>query len=759
MNADFNARVLGISLAVLIPVSARAGIVWSESFDATDPVDLKIEFNAGSAGAYSPENYSSMTVAGTSHAIPEAPNQIAGSLPTRGILLRVVYDDAGDPPIATAATERIVNLVAKQTSTGSRLALVDNYRLSFDFYLRLSPLVTFNATTGLPVEAGTTEQMLWGVGYNATAGFPLARGWRSGRGNGMWGWLSTEGGHGTTVGADAALYKAGVLSAGRNLGYTAWDPTPAPVADTTTYFTPAFGAASTPMASAPANQWVHAEMTVLLGKVSVSYQGANGAKTEFFSAVDGSGSVDGSVMVGYEDSFTSASFSPGDQWMLLDNMVVEDITPPTMDVNADVPFTTFTGTPQNGSFIISNSQSAGSLTVSAVSFAGANAADFSLVTSLPLVIPAGQSAALAVQFNPSGADGVKTATLNITSDDPQRPAYPPITLQARKSIGSFLMAHYKLDESSGANAANPFGPAGAFVFENRQPMEFGRPPLTGGAGSSIRFLPAQTQTSGNYMTTNVVHTPSFSVSMWVLPESTGATRTLFQRDSDFAAPTDGIYGLLLDVDGSLVWRVNGQEVLRSEQNLIPDALGTPDDKPAHVVVTHSDLDGFGNSTADITRLFVNGVLVNEKLSPDAIGFGDYPLNPAVASGMHIASRTTAGNGFQGLIDDIQIYGAAITPEQAAALYAQPGRHVNNLLTRPLGVTGFTYNPQASSISLSWSSEAGAVYAIEESVNLTQWTEVSGQTGIASGGATTSTTITGVSAADKKFYRAKRTTPQ
>ncbi len=100
------------------------------------------------------------------HNIPEAPHRLAGSAPTRGLLMQVAYETVllndPDPPTitATAAADRIINAVALIEKDGARLSLSDNYRLKFDFYLKLSPSVSFNAVSGLPNEVGTTEQML-----------------------------------------------------------------------------------------------------------------------------------------------------------------------------------------------------------------------------------------------------------------------------------------------------------------------------------------------------------------------------------------------------------------------------------------------------------------------------------------------------------------------------------------------------------------------------------------------------------------------
>ena len=127
------------ALLALASPAAAAEIV-SENFDSQ--ALAKIEQNNGTGMTVAYVDYSSMTVGGTAHSIPEAPRPIGLALATHGVLLKADY--------AALANERIANLVVLDAVAGTRLNLTDNYRLKFDFYLRLSPSVTLNAT-GIPL--------------------------------------------------------------------------------------------------------------------------------------------------------------------------------------------------------------------------------------------------------------------------------------------------------------------------------------------------------------------------------------------------------------------------------------------------------------------------------------------------------------------------------------------------------------------------------------------------------------------------------
>src|SRR6188472_1385514 len=110
--------------------TARGIELYSENFDSQ--ALAKIGNNNGTGMIVKYVDYSAMTVGAALHNIPEAPRQIAGSLATRGVHLQVNY---GANP---AATERIANLIALDDAGGSCLLFTDNYRVTFDFYLRLS---------------------------------------------------------------------------------------------------------------------------------------------------------------------------------------------------------------------------------------------------------------------------------------------------------------------------------------------------------------------------------------------------------------------------------------------------------------------------------------------------------------------------------------------------------------------------------------------------------------------------------------------
>ena len=732
---------LPLRFAAVLPLATASALsaaeFLAEGFDSE--ATARVQQNNGTAGLVEFVDYANFTVGAVSHSIPEAPRKLPGSADRKGVLMRVLYDDGAVPPTATSANDRHVNLVAVDAPGGLPLNLANNYRLKFDAYLSLSPAVTIGAT-GIPTQAGTTEHFLWGVGY--TSGLPLARNWRTARGRGMWGWLATEGGNGATNGSDASLWAGPSLVGGRNMD------TVAAVTDVATYFAPAFGADATPVPNCPANQWVMADITVRGGQVTVQYQAVGRTAVRFFENVNPPtlDSLAGTVMVGYEDSFGSASFDPARQWVLIDNMVVEDLTPPTMTVTPAVPLATFTGQPVIFSYTVSNARTDAPLTISAVNFSGTSATAFSVVSPLPLTIPAGQFAQLELAFSPAAPNGVKTADMTIVSNDPQTPNFVVTGLAARRSVGTFLAAHYKLDEASGVTFADASGngfPGGAQV---RDPILFGQPGLIGAAGgTAMGFARAQSGTTGNYFTSNVTHTPSYTISMWIRPGDVAGTRTLFQRDPDFDAAYEEICGLLLDASNRLVYRVAGAEVLNSDNFVEGLVAGTA----YHVVVTHLDTDGFGNATAQRARLYINGRLIAEKVDAEAPGFDDYPLNPTVGA-LHFATRTVAGSGYLGDMDDVQVYGTELSKEQVWELFSGPGR----VASPEWGVSALARMEAPAAFSVSFPSSPDGTYQLFRSTQLSAgWAPVGAA--LTGSNAASSTLTDPAPPAGNAFYRVQR----
>ncbi len=126
-------------------------------------------------------------------------------------------------------------------------------------------------------------------------------------------------------------------------------------------------------------------------------------------------------------------------------------TTPNVGNNTDFG-TVNKGSNATKSFVIQNT-GAGILTVDNLYFTGANASEFTFVgkPTLPLVIAANGSQTITVQFAPT-ASGVRTATLNVASDDADEFDYT-IALQGNGNTSSIKQVVYN---NSYVIAPNPF---------------------------------------------------------------------------------------------------------------------------------------------------------------------------------------------------------------------------------------------------------------------------------------------------------------
>jgi len=352
-------------------------------------------------------------------------------------------------------------------------------------------------------------------------------------------------------------------------------------------------------------------------------------------------------------------------------------------------------------------------TITAINFSGGGAAGFSSEQALPLDIPAGGTATVALQFSPSGSSAPFEADLEIVSNDVVHPVLA-IPFSAKAVDGPILRLPF--DEPAGT--ANPVDASGngfpVFLAVNTgapQPI-FGRPPIAGTEGTSL-FL-NDTGGSGNYVATanGFPHTASFTYSVWVKPTAGSGEDTLFNRDSAFSQG-DGIFGCSITQSGAVRFRIAGTEIVTSEDGAVPD------DSIHHVVVTHLDRTGFGDFTADRTRLYLDGVMIAENTEtfevPEYFG--------GTNSRLWIGTRSAAGTGFNGEMDEFQLYNIELDERQVRQLFDTPNSVVLNTPPTPLVITAISRNAGGTEVDLTFDSVPGLSYLLESSPDLMNWGEV------------------------------------
>lgn len=837
-------RGTGLPAAVLLcgaPL-AMAAPLYSESFDSQATAKVLVNKAANTDLLY--VDYSSFVrdVAGGGGAatiqIPEAPNRIVGSAPTKGVLMFMTYNGIA----------RALNLRAADSPGGPAKVFTGNYRMSCDMWLSIAP----------DAVNGTTDVGLFGVGHSGTNLVSYAN---RATAVGTYGWCTSEGG----IGANGDVTLLSLI--------------PGTPAVTTAIFrkeniidAPLFNQAflqGTPFPNTPAGQWTQVDMVVVDNKATLYMNGVN------FGAMPNPGTTDGFATIGYEDPFTGSNPSTGSlpfgilqrwnrQFGLFDNFVVESLPgPPALEAAVSIPFApvTFINPATLGQFRITTTDLNNSYNITGAAIDGPNAADFSLATPFPQPVNINASALVDVNFTPSFPNGLRVARLKLTTSDPNLPEvnFPlqarrevrpttitqsvlapavgsvsvqngtntttitikndnvtPVLVQApvitgiqaamfsvpgtfpvevvagesvtlpliftptgtiglksaniefatndpnvplltlfaasRYAFGPPLLAQYKMDDTSGTTLvdAAAASPAASLVIR-QAPFEFSQPSLLPGVGGfSVRFKAAETTTTGNYAVSLAPHLPNVTYCFWISPETkTQTTRRNLLLRSSVNTVNGTLYSLYLNSLGRLVFDVGSTTAIQTEDNAISD--GTT----YHIALTHSDLNGFGNTTATRSRLYINGVLIGEALEP-VKGFTDYELNVA-SEGLHIASGTGAGAGFVGLMDDLQIYSIELSGADIAGMFSQPGKTAFNLETLDYRITNVLYDAGTGSVTLTWNSAAGAVYSVQQSTFTSGFTDVPGQTGIASGGVSTTAVFT-APAGSRRFFQIRRTSP-
>lgn len=374
-------------------------------------------------------------------------------------------------------------------------------------------------------------------------------------------------------------------------------------------------------------------------------------------------------------------------------------------------------------------------TITGINISGADASAYSVSRAVPFQVPAGSATTIDVAFSPGDSVDLLEANIEIISDDVLRPSID-FDLAERAIEG--LLFRLPFDDPAGSplsSFAAPLETSGnnllaAMVVNAGAPdPEWGRPSLVGDEGFSVLFNDAGA--SGNYIVTpnEFPHPETFTYSLWVRPTGGSGVDALFNRDPGFTN-NDGIYGCAIDASGTVNFRIAGTDIVSSPAGAVPD------DSTHHIVVTHLDSGGFGDFSADRTRLYIDGVMVAENTSTQEVP--QYPDSPT-NSRLWIGTRSAAGAGYNGDMDDFQLYNTELEPFEVMELFDNPGTVVGQAPRAPFQITNFVRSADGSSVDITFNSRPNRFYILEVSSDLIPWVEADDS--IASGGDSTTFTFT------------------
>lgn len=258
------------------------------------------------------------------------------------------------------------------------------------------------------------------------------------------------------------------------------------------------------------------------------------------------------------------------------------------------------------------------------------------------------------------ADGYSDNVEFVAGSDPTNATIVPV-------VPKGLVAHYKFDEAAAAATAasalgNSPGAVGSAVITG----------VAGIAGNAYQFSNLVGQNdivdmgSAEFLP-KIVTTKALTYTAWIKSTDTSSGRNTIICAADTALDNSyvdcGISGQAGSV-GALSGRVrqNGQAGLTEIfSNTAPNTTLVNTDTWHHVAVT-VDL------VTHILRIYVDGIQTGEN---NAVATAAFPAFNNFEIGR--LGRKVPTDGYQGLVDDVQVYNEALTAERIGELFAMPGK--------------------------------------------------------------------------------------
>jgi hypothetical protein len=283
-------------------------------------------------------------------------------------------------------------------------------------------------------------------------------------------------------------------------------------------------------------------------------------------------------------------------------------------------------------FLLQNVGSATLHLLSAVAAAGASAGAFSIGGPPPASLAPGATAPLGVTFSPTSV-GRMAATLGIESDDPDQAMY---TFAVSAVTTGDLVGWWKLDESTGTTAADASGDENV------------------GTASAVTWVPGHSGGAASFDgATSYISVPddvtmnprTITVAAWINPADWNGNRRIVQKGA-----FDDQYRLLAE-NKVLKFDIGGVGTVTTA--LPPTLTWT------HVAGTYD-----GSTMA----LYINGSQVASTpasaylpSSPDPLTIGNKPQGPPSAG------PPSPGDHFRGSIDEVRVYGRALSAAEVATI--------------------------------------------------------------------------------------------
>ena len=279
-----------------------------------------------------------------------------------------------------------------------------------------------------------------------------------------------------------------------------------------------------------------------------------------------------------------------------------------------------------------------------------------------------------------------------------------------------LIAHYKLDETSGNIAINSLGGDDGTISGATIDVEgkIGRAySFSGGAASDGGTNDWVAMGDASFLA-NITASGEATLSAWIRT-TTAPSPGSGGRDVIVFAGNVNSSGAYIDIantgDGTIVGRNRSGEGGDPINEWYGDD-SINDDEWHHVAFVVNT-----NTDEQLINLYVDGVLDNDNI---ALSRNPIPANLPILNNFEIGrlGRSSPTDYFIGSIDDVQVYDEALNASQIASLFATPGSVAPPAAdVAALQITEVLYDEDTNLVSLTWVSQPGCTYAIRYSKDL------------------------------------------
>ena len=392
------------------------------------------------------------------------------------------------------------------------------------------------------------------------------------------------------------------------------------------------------------------------------------------------------------------------------------------------------GTSTTASLTVTNDGASRALNFASFSLSG-DTGNFGLANA-PLTIPPGGSDTIDIAFDAKGGEGTFRATLTINSNDPIEPNFT-VELVANVPFSNPLVAWWPLDADGTDASGNGFD--GTLIGTPLQ-----APGANGTTGGSLEFDGGTTRIDVAY--DEALNPDDFTVTLWANADTTAGFASPITSRDDVAGPITHGYILYNNSGGNWdFWTGDGDagwDTLAGS----PVATGTW----SHLAITY-------DSATDVKTLYLDGDVVATDNIPQS-GVTQYVKNGTIETeDLHIGAGQDDGNNFwfDGKIDDVALFRTALSEAEIESIMAS-------------GVAGFigatelfqmlplVFGPEPGQITVSWTSQNGAKYALDRSSDMTtdSWEELDDDID-STGEITTFLDTSPPAGAQRLYYRARR----